>query len=124
MVLVDTSIWIEFFRGRDEAVVSDLSDLLDKDQVLLAAPIRIELLNGARKSEFPKLRRVLDALPTIFPDDGTWSRIEGWTESIVNKGRRFGFADLLIASLAKDAEARIWSLDADFEAMRILGLIS
>ncbi len=56
-VFVDTSDWIEFFRGRDRALVSEMRRLLDDDRVALAVPVRIELLAGDRPAARTVLRR-------------------------------------------------------------------
>lgn len=123
MILVDTSVWVEFFRGSNHLIISQMEDLINDNQIILAAPVRIELLNGARKSKLIILKRVLDALPLIIPTHETWIRIEEWIGKIINKGHRFGFADLLIASLSIDAKASIWSLDVDFTIMKKMALI-
>lgn len=122
MVAVDTSIWVDFFRGRPE-VVSALSNLLDNDEVVLPIPVRIEILSGARASERARLRRLLTALPVLYPQPDTWTRIEATVTETSTRGHRFGFADLLIATLASDNDCEIWSFDGDFRHMARLGLV-
>ena len=57
MIAVDTSVWVAFFRGRAPLIASHLKDLLDRDQVALPIPVRIELLSGALKTSWEMLRR-------------------------------------------------------------------
>ena len=52
MIVVDTSIWIEFFRGRNSIVDNHLRKLIDQDQVFLAAPVRLEILMGAAEKKY------------------------------------------------------------------------
>ena len=117
MIVVDTSIWIEFFRGRNSTVNNHLCRLIDQDQVLLAAPVRLEILMGAARREVPTLRRVLSALPLLVPGDATWSKLESWVDRARKAGERFGAMDLLIAGIADDHGASIWSMDDDFARM-------
>lgn len=123
MIVVDTSVWIEFFRGR-EPVTARLRELLDRDEVALAIPVRIELLSGARKTEVARLARLLAALPVLYPSDETWRRVEDWVTAGIDAGQRFGVGDLLIAGLAAEHGFSVWSMDTDFRRMSRLGLIS
>jgi len=66
VIAVDTSVWIDFFRGRS-SIVERLSGLLDRDEVALPVSVKIEILSGARKSEVSQLERVLAALPILYP---------------------------------------------------------
>ena len=117
LVVIDTSIWVEFFRGRDAPLVSRLVELIDHDHVLLTAPVRIELLMGAARSEVPALRRVLSALPLLVPSEQTWFLLEAWTDTARRAGERFGTLDLLIAAIAFEHDALLWSKDKDFTRM-------
>jgi predicted nucleic acid-binding protein len=49
--------------------------------------------------------------------------MEGWIEPAADAGHRFAVTDILIAALAHDIDALVWSLDADFERMASLGLV-
>ena len=124
MIAVDTSVWIDFFRGRDAVLGVHLENLLDADQVAVPAPVRIEILGGARKTELSRLRRVMDALPLLLPSPSAWSLIEGWTERAVGAGQHFGVGDLLVAAIAAENRASVWSLDGDFDRMAELGWIA
>jgi len=121
MILIDTSVWIDYFRGADQELVEHLQRLLDEDQTALAMPVRIELLAGSSKKDFSRLRRALSALPTFIPGESTWRVIESWVESALLKGERFGVMDLLIAALAAENGLGLWSLDSDFDRMQKLG---
>lgn len=122
MIAVDTSVWIDFFRGR-APVTARLSALLDSDAVVLPITVRIELLSGAMKAERPRLRRLLSALPVLYPTDASWARIESWVTQGVAAGHRFGAADLLVACLATESAHDLWSLDKDFARMARLGMV-
>jgi len=121
MILVDTSVWVEYFRAGDQELVEHLQRLLDEDQTALAMPVRIELLGGSSKKDLPRLRRALSGLPTYIPEKATWKLIESWVETAVLKGQRFGVMDLLIAAVAAENGLRVWSLDSDFGRMQKLG---
>jgi predicted nucleic acid-binding protein len=69
------------------------------------------------------LRRVLSALPLLVPDARLWPKLEGWIERATRAGERFGAMDLLIAGIADDHRATVWSRDADFARMARLGLV-
>lgn len=123
MIVVDTSVWIDFFRGCNVALCEHLTALLDADQVVIPAPVRVEILSGARKVELSRLRRVMAALPSLMPSESTWGLIERWLDGAVSKGQRFGVGDLLVGAIATEAGAQIWSLDRDFSRMARLGWV-
>lgn len=123
MIFVDTSVWVEALRSGESAAALYLGRLLDSGEVALSAPVRVEILAGASSRDHVPLRRVLSALPLFFPTEQTWMRIDEWVERARAAGERFGFADLLIAAIAADQHAPIWSLDSDFTRMARVGLV-
>src|SRR5882724_10042312 len=123
MVVVDSSVWIAFFRGGDDSVKRELGRLLDADDVGLPAPVRLELLSGASRADGTRLRRLLSALPLLFPAPPVWPKVETWIEKASRAGERFGARDLLIAGIADEHGAALWSRDADFVRMARLGLV-
>jgi predicted nucleic acid-binding protein len=124
MILVDTSVWIAALRSGAGPEANQLRTLLDADEVAMAAPVRVEILTGASNKDRPLLRNLLSALPLLYPTAATWKRIDSWLDRAGKAGEHFGFADLLIASIAVEWKAPVWSLDKDFARMGRLGLIS
>lgn len=122
MIAVDTSVWIAASRT-DAAVRTHLRDLIEGDDVLLPVPVRLELLAGIAPPHSGWLRADLDALTQARPTAATWETMEAWCLRAAAAGQAFGFADLLIAALAAESGAPVWSLDRAFERMERLGFI-
>lgn len=123
MIVIDTSVWVASLRRGNSPEADVLRKLLDEDELALAVPVRIELLAGASAASRPRLRKALSALPVLYPADETWRLIDRWIDRAGRRGHRFGLGDLLIAALADQAGALLWSLDSDFARMESLGLV-
>ncbi len=122
MIVVDTSVWVAALRTAGSEAET-LRLLLDEDEVLLPVPVKIELLSGTSKRDRAALRSALSALPLAYPTDETWRLMDGWTDRTARAGAAFGFGDLLIAAIAHEAGALVWSLDAAFERLQRMRLI-
>lgn len=121
MIVVDTSVWIG--AKRDPGVGLGLDSLIDADEAALVLPVRLELWAGVARKDRRALDRALSALAQVVPGDDTWARLPGWIERAADVGQYFSLSDLLIASLASDIDALIWSLDDDFVRMERLAFV-
>ncbi|WP_430425343.1 type II toxin-antitoxin system VapC family toxin [Phenylobacterium sp.] len=66
MILVDTSVWIDYFRGLRSPVTDELDRLLGADDVLMGDIILTELLQGFTDDRAFRLAQTrLDALTMI-----------------------------------------------------------
>ena len=64
MILVDSSVWIDFFNGRDTRQTDLLDGLLGEEEILIGDLIYVEVLQGFRRErEFQRAKHALDALP-------------------------------------------------------------
>lgn len=123
MIVVDTSVWVAALRDKTCLEARVLQPLLDEDEVLLPIPVKVELLSGTSKRHRDILRRGLEALPVAYPSDETWRTMVAWTERTSAAGVAFGVGDLLIAAIANEQGALLWSLDAAFDRMGRLRLV-
>jgi len=66
LILVDSSVWIDFFRGTASAETDRLDDLLGHEPVLIGDIILTEVLQGfTAERDFNKALRMLGALDCI-----------------------------------------------------------
>lgn len=123
MIVVDTSVWVDAIRCPKGITQSTLKQLIDADEVGLALPVRIELMAGIARKDRRAFGRALSGLPVLIPTEETWRLIESWVTPAADKGQRFAVTDLLIAGLANESGALVWSLDEDFDRLEELGLV-
>ena len=66
MTLVDSSVWIDFFRGRSTCEVERLDALLDTEFLAMGDLILTEVLQGfGSDKDFNLARKILKPLPLI-----------------------------------------------------------
>lgn len=123
MIVADTSVWIDVLRRVSSPRAEPFTQLLQADEIALALPVRMELMSGVARHQRAAVRRALSALPVLRPTEDTWRVVESWVEPAADAGVRFSLTDLLIAGLAHEIGALVWSIDGDFRAMESLGFI-
>ena len=119
--IVDTSVWIDFFRG-DPSVRALLEKLIIADRAYTAGPILYELLQGIKSS--PERKQVKEALLSTHYLELASNDWEG-AASLAAELRKMGvilpMTDILIACLAKNNDLEVISFDGHFD--RVPGLI-
>ena len=66
MILVDSSVWIDYFRGRPTAQTDLLEGLLDSQELAIGDLILTEVLQGCKlDKEFNEGRRLLSRLDLV-----------------------------------------------------------
>ena len=114
-VLIDTSIWIEYFRGNariDEAV--DL--LIDSGRAYITGPVMAELIQGVKtKKQAEELLTNLKALPYVDIRKSDWSDIGFFSLEFRKKGIAIPFTDTVIACMAIKNHLCVYSLDKHFD---------
>ena len=128
MILVDSSVWIDFFRGTATPQADRLQALLGGQELLVADLVLVEVLQGyGRESDFATALDLMSRMEAVTV---------GGAEVAVAAARHFGFLrakgitvrktiDCLIATRCiMDRHALLYS-DRDFDPfVAHLGLVS
>ncbi len=122
MILVDTSAWIDFFRGA-QPLAERVDGLLAENELAICGPILTELRRGLRS--VAEARRVLPMLggchfleqpPSLWEEAGELGFVLG------RKGRSIKSMDLLIATYTLSHSVPLLTRDADFKHMLRMGI--
>ncbi len=66
MILVDSSVWVDYFRGKSTAQTGLLEGLLDSQELAIGDLIFTEVLQGCKiDKEFNEVRRLLGRLELV-----------------------------------------------------------
>lgn len=125
MILVDSSVWIDAWRGRNPKIAVDLTRHIESGEAAINFLIRTELLQGARDQAHQRtLRELLHPVAVLpFPDD-LWEESPLFYLQARQKGKTMTTIDCLIATHARVANLPLWSLDGVFHDLRGLILYS
>ena len=119
ILLVDTSVWIDFFAGRDTPQTMYFKDAIGEGaDVALTGVILAEILQGIPSdTEFGNLRKALSSFRILQPvSDETYVQ----AARLYRAGRKRGvtirsLVDCLIAAIAMEYRAVVLHKDRDYE---------
>jgi len=116
MVVVDTAVWVDFFRGRNEPVRAVLRELIRGRQAVLTGIVLAEVLQGIRtQQEADSVRSEFAALHYYEAARDTWSRAGSLSGELRRKGLTIPLTDLIISVLAMEHDAEVFTTDPHFE---------
>ncbi len=116
MIVLDTSVWIEFLK-QNPTYDSTINLLLENQQVLAVECVFGELLQGARnKREREIISLYWENLPKSNDDD-IW--IEAGFFSSKNKlfSKGIGLIDCVILLTARNSHSQVWTFDKKLESL-------
>ena len=114
-IMVDTSIWIEYFRGKFHD-----TDLIEQGLQLgfiyITGPILAELLQGVRTvKERTALSRCISAVPFVECEYKDWIKAGKISFGLRKKGVTVPLTDIIIAVAAMKIGAAIYTQDSHFK---------
>lgn len=128
MIIVDTSVWIDFFNGRVSRQTDALEAVLGVEPVGIGDVILLEILQGFRsETDARRARAALQAVPIVHML-GTFRAVR--CAERYRTLRRLGVtvrksADLIIASCCIDEGLPLLHADRDFDPfVEHLGLLT
>jgi predicted nucleic acid-binding protein len=122
LILVDTSAWIDFFRGKGP-LADRVDEALASNEATLCGPIVTELRRGLRNpSERRKVIPLLDGCHLLEDPDALWEEAGELGYVLARKGVTVKTMDLLIATYALSHDVPLLASDSDFSNMRDAGI--
>ena len=121
MIVVDSSVWIEYLRTPDSQHGRALDSLLDRKEALVTGVVIAEVVQGVRSAQ--QRTAVADYLLRLPYSDLSkegWSHAGELAYQMRRQGQTPGLADLAIATVAIEGGHELYTLDADFQ--RVPGL--
>ncbi|WP_040508722.1 PIN domain-containing protein [Leptospira wolffii] len=110
MILVDTSVWIEFFRG-NEPYFGELKNLIESSEVIVHEVVFGELLQGCKnKTEVSFILEYWENLNTLTSDG---SFLLAGKLSFENKhiDKGIGLIDSVLINEVRSKKLQLWTLD-------------
>ncbi|MBL1277131.1 MAG: PIN domain-containing protein [Ectothiorhodospiraceae bacterium] len=115
MVLVDTSIWIDYFQDGKNS--SDLEILIDENLIVTNEIILAELIPYLKIKKQTEVIKLLNEVNQT-PLDIHWKEIIQLQVKCLKSGANgVGIPDLIIAQNAKQNNCKIYSLDKHFKLL-------
>ncbi len=114
-VLVDTSVWIQFFRKKESNASSKLREYLKLNQACYAGPIAVELYQGAKT--YKEMQIIDHLLQTITYMEITRTHYHHAgliSQKAAREGKAFSTIDMILATVAHDEQLLLFSLDTHF----------
>jgi tRNA(fMet)-specific endonuclease VapC len=122
MILIDTSAWIEFFRGRDP-MASAVDAALETGQAALCGPIETELRRGlVGERERTKVLSLLAGCHRLVEPPNLWTEAGDLGFALRKRGVTAKTVDLLIAAHALHHSTSLLTTDRDFSSMHKAGV--
>ena len=122
-ILIDTSAWIDFLRGRAGALGDAVERALSDDTALMCGVVIAELLQGAKgekeKQQLGFLFANVECLP-VLPDD--WHSAGRALQALRLSGITLPLSDAIIAAVAQRHGVSILTADAHFQHLSV-GLV-
>lgn len=116
-LLVDTSIWIEYFKGKKN--VLDIIHDKNNFEIFITGPIITELIQGIKtQKEKARFTICINALPKLQIDDNDWVNAGNLGNSLRKKGITVPLPDLIIFSIAKKNNCVLFTLDKHFQIIK------
>lgn len=113
MILVDTSAWVDFFRGHDPLALRVDAALASADAVL-AGPVVTELRRGLSPGDRRRVLPLLRGCPVLMDPIDLWERAGDLGQDLARRGATVKSLDLLIAMYAIVHRVPLLTRDSDF----------
>lgn len=121
MILVDTSAWVDFFRGRGR-LVGAVDEALETGQAVLCGPVLTEIRRGLLAPQRKQVLSLLSGCRVLEAPGELWVEAGDLGFLLGRRGVSVKTLDLLIATYALAHDVELLTGDADFKHMLKVGV--
>ena len=118
-ILLDTSVWVDYFRRRPSPHKDTVKTLIVTGQVATCGMVYLELMRGISAEE-EQVSQMLSEFPRLPTDWSVYEMSGNLSRDLQRKGIQLSLPDALIAATAMAADTALYTLDGDFK--KISGL--
>jgi predicted nucleic acid-binding protein len=117
MILVDTSVVIDYTRGKD----LKLQGIPRANSVAICGVVRAEILCGARNvADRGNLLTELAVFQYLPTPEAMWDVVGDNLAQLRRKGLTVPVPDAIVATLGIDLDIEVWSRDLHFPAIQLI----
>ncbi len=117
-VMVDTSVWVDFFRKGHPQRHDCVAGLLRDECAIGTGIVALELIRGSRTDKEVRLvLELFEVIETIDPTPEVCLEAGKMGFQLARIGQTMSTVDLLIAQIAMDNDLALFTLDRHFETI-------
>ena len=118
LVLIDTSIWIEYLKSPSSKVEEKVEGLLNSGQACVCEIILAELLQGAKsEKEIAAIEDFTSVLSVLEQRQGYWTKAGQLAYKLKKHGITIHIVDCLLAVIANENHCAIYTHDKHFKTI-------
>jgi hypothetical protein len=118
-VLIDTSVWISYFKDRDSRLSDKVDEILTSAHVYIPKVVIAELMRGAKsEKEIAVIEDFFEAFTVIDHTESTWEQAGRLSFSMKRKGITIHLIDCYLAITAQENNCKLFSLDEHFKSIK------
>ncbi len=124
-ILIDTSVWIEYFRSKSSLIAEKVDRILDEGEVCVPKIVIAELMQGAKSTkELSIIGDFIKAFTVIDQREDTWIKAGRLSYNLKKKGMKIHLLDCYIAVIARENGCKIFTLNRHFQDIKAVMDIS
>ena len=118
-VLIDTSVWIDYFKSANNYIAELVDDILTNAEVYVPKSVIAELIQGAKsEKEISVIEEFVNAFHLIDQSEDTWSKAGKLSYTMKRKGITANLMDCYLAIIAQENNCKILTLDRHFKDIK------
>jgi len=115
-ILIDTSVWIEYFRDRSASLSKNVDEILSRQEIYVPKIVIAELIRGSKSErEISVVEDFVDAFNIVDQKEETWIKAGRLSYNLKKKGKTINLTDCYIAVIAQEHGCQVLSLDEHFK---------